>query len=191
MALAAIDGLIIGTWVATFFVDLWLGIGLALPALAIAFVPDVIAYIAIHLRYDTTWYVVTDRSLPIRRGIWVITDMTITFENVQNVRVDQGPVQRYFGIADVTIDTAGAGAASDHHGRRSVSNEAVIEGVANAAFIRDLVLGHVRRSKTAGLGDEAGRSPVASGWRPEHVDLLREIAAALRAIQPPHAATHD
>jgi uncharacterized membrane protein YdbT with pleckstrin-like domain len=44
------------------------------------------AYIAIHLRYDTTWYVHGDRSLRIRRGIWVIHETTLTFENIQNVK---------------------------------------------------------------------------------------------------------
>jgi uncharacterized membrane protein YdbT with pleckstrin-like domain len=73
--------------------------------------PDVIAYVGLHLRYDTTWYVFTDRSLRIRRGIWVIHETTITFENVQNVAVAQGPVQRYFGIADVIVQTAGGGAS--------------------------------------------------------------------------------
>ena len=71
---------------------------------------DVIAYVAIHLRYDTTWYVLTDRSLRIRRGIWIIHETTISFENVQNVEVRQGPLQRYFGIADVVVTTAGGGA---------------------------------------------------------------------------------
>ena len=68
------------------------------------FLPDVFAYVGIHLRYDTTWYVLTDRSLRIRRGILTIHETTISFENVQNVEVRQGPLQRYFGIADVHGD---------------------------------------------------------------------------------------
>ena len=55
--------------------------------LAVAVVPDVLAYIAIHLRYDTTWYVMSERSLRIRRGIWIIHETTITYENIQNVGV--------------------------------------------------------------------------------------------------------
>lgn len=68
---------------------------------AFIILPDVVAYVAIHLRFDTTWYVMTERSLRIRRGIWVLHETTITFENVQNVVVNQGPVQRFFGIANV------------------------------------------------------------------------------------------
>jgi hypothetical protein len=65
-------------------------------ALIVAVVPDIIAYVAIHLRYDTTWYITTDRSLRIRRGIWEIHETTITFENVQNVSVESGPIERFF-----------------------------------------------------------------------------------------------
>ena len=73
-----------------------------------AVLPDILAYIAIHLRYDTMWYVMTDRSLRCRRGIWVIFEHTITFENVQNVHVRRGPVQYFFGISTVVVETAGA-----------------------------------------------------------------------------------
>ena len=77
---------------------------------------------AMHLRYDTTWYVLTNRSLRIRRGIWMIHETTITYENVQNVSVNQGPLQRIFGIADVLVQTAGGGgecaaAAPQRHAR--------------------------------------------------------------------------
>src|ERR1700741_3600194 len=57
LALFAIDIFIIGGWIATFFIDVWVGLVLAIPAWAIAILPDVVAYIAIHLRYDSTWYV--------------------------------------------------------------------------------------------------------------------------------------
>ena len=67
-----------------------LGVVLALPFLALMVLPDIFAYVGIHLRYDTTWYVLTDRSLRIRRGIMTIHETTISFENVQNVEVRRG-----------------------------------------------------------------------------------------------------
>ena len=45
--------------------------------LALMAVPAVAAYLAIHLRYDTTWYVMTGRSLRIRRGIWKISALAL------------------------------------------------------------------------------------------------------------------
>lgn len=153
--------------------------------LVVMFLPDIIAYLAIHLRYDTTWYVMTDRSLRIRRGIWIIHETTITFENIQNVKVSQGPVQRYFGISDVVVETAGGGGDSKHKGFQ-VTNQGIIEGIANASEIRDRILSRMRQSVSAGLGDEAGGATFSSGrpgWTSAHLEVLREIREEI-AILP-------
>ena len=41
------------------------GVILVVPLVVVLIAPDVIAYVGIHLRYDTIWYVFTDRSLRI------------------------------------------------------------------------------------------------------------------------------
>jgi membrane protein YdbS with pleckstrin-like domain len=76
-------------WLAIYARNETLAFALTAPLVAILILPDVIAYVAIHLRYDTTWYVLTDRSLRIRRGIGIMHETTISFENVQNVEVLQ------------------------------------------------------------------------------------------------------
>ena len=174
LVLVIVDVAIFAGWLALFVFRPKLALWLAPVAVAIAVVPDVIAYIAIHLRYDTTWYVFTDRSLRIRRGIWIIHETTITFENIQNVAVNSGPLERYFGIANVTVDTAGGGQAHKEKGGHQAANyhQGLIEGIDNANEIRTQILMRVRRSRSAGLGDE-GIS--AAGWSHLHVALLREI----------------
>jgi membrane protein YdbS with pleckstrin-like domain len=159
------------------------GIILAVPVLVVAVVPDIFAYIAIHLRYDTTWYVMTSRSLRFRRGIWLLHETTITFENVQNVEIRQGPVQRYFGIGDVHVDTAGGGGekSGKHNNLASAGHRGLIEGVGEPARIRDLILARLKQSKRAGLGDESATHEHASGWTDEHLAVLREIRELVQA----------
>lgn len=176
-ALVAIDGAILVGWIVVTIVSPLAGAILAVPALAIAVLPDIVAFIAIQLRYDTTWYVLTERSMRLRRGIWTIAEVTITFENVQNVRVSSGPVQRYFGIADVVVETAGSG-GGEAKGRTTM-NQGVIEGVSNAEEIRDLVMSRVRASRRSGLGDDEA---VGAGWTASHVAVLREIRDQVRQI---------
>lgn len=188
IALVAIDLLILIGWLAITAASWPLGAALAIPALLLAVVPDVIAYIAIHLRYDTTWYVMSERSIRIRRGVWVVRETTITFENVQNVKVLQGPVERFFGIGNVVIETAGGSGGSGHgNGHMQGAHVGVIEGLADAPRVRDLILAHVRQSTTAGLGDEehagtrhaeASRSP-ALCWSSDHLAVLLEIRQLL------------
>lgn len=157
------------------------GMLLVAPALLVAVAPFIIAYIAIHLRFDTMWYVMTDRSLRCRRGIWVILEHTITFENVQNVHVSRGPVQYCFDISTITIETAGAaeGEGQDHF---AVGNKAIMEGIDNPREVRQLIMDRVRRSKSAGLGDEphdAQPSP-SRAWSTGHIRALRQILDEVR-----------
>lgn len=184
IGLFVVDGLILFFWILSAMTVPWLGVALLPIALFLAIVPHTIAYIAIHLRYDTTWYVMTDRSLRLRRGVWSIHEITITFENVQNVKVRQGPLQRYFGIADVVVETAGGGGGvAGAHGKQAattMSHHGIIEGIANAAEIRDRILARLKHSKSAGLGDEqhaVGHAvkPNAPTWSPAHLAMLREI----------------
>lgn len=179
------DIIFAGLWIATFFIEWWLGLILTPIALAIIIVPDIIAFIAIHLRYDTTWYVMTDRAMRIRRGIWLIDERTITYENIQNVKVTQGPLQRHFNIANVIVETAGAGAAAGKH-QTTVGNQGRIEGVANAQEIRDRILAKLRDSQSAGLGDEELShrrvATVSHSFSPAHLGVLRRIHEELTAL---------
>jgi membrane protein YdbS with pleckstrin-like domain len=182
--LVLIDVLILVFWIGITVAVPVVGIILAIPALILAVVPDIVAYVAIHLRYDTTWYVVSPRSLRIRRGIWVIHETTITFENVQNVAVRQGPLQRWFGISNLLVETAGGGGASPHEGTTN-AHRGLIEGVANADQIRDLLLARLSRSRRAGLGDEGEEQAThgcAAAWTSEHKRVLRDIRDSLRAF---------
>jgi len=185
LSLAFFIGLVLIIWVILFFAWPAAGVLFLVPAIAIAGVPSVLAYVAMYLRYDTTWYVLSDRSLRIRRGIWTIHETTITYENIQNVTVNQGPLQRWFGIADVVVDTAGGGGmvAGPHGPVSAGGHHGLIEGVADAERIRNLILGRLRHSVGAGLGDDVlATKPVSTGFQPAHLAALREIRAAARAL---------
>src|SRR5262245_60301969 len=67
-------------------------------------------YFLIRLDYDMRFYVLTDRSLRIRRGSLTIEESTYTFANVQNLTLHQGPLERWLGITHLQLDTAGGGA---------------------------------------------------------------------------------
>jgi membrane protein YdbS with pleckstrin-like domain len=184
--LIVIDLAILIGWIAITVASPLAGAILAVPALLVAVVPDVLAYVAIHLRYDTTWYVVSDRSLRIRRGIWIIHETTITFENVQNVGVRQGPLQRWFGIANLTVQTAGGGGKTEQGGDQAFSagaHQGLIEGISDATRIRDLLLARMRRSRSAGLGDEVAHPHrPRTSWTPAHLEALRDIRDAARQL---------
>lgn len=126
---------------------------LVIPAVLVAAFKVAVFYVTTRLNYDMRWYVITDRSLLIREGIWVVREITLTFANAQNVRITQGPLQRLFGFSNVAVDTAGGGGGGGPHGEGAAPHRAALRGLDNATQVRDLILEHLRRHRTAGLGD--------------------------------------
>jgi uncharacterized membrane protein YdbT with pleckstrin-like domain len=108
------------------------------------------------LDYELRWYIVTDRSLRIREGIVKVKEKTMTFANIQNITVRQGPLQRLLGIADVEVRNAGGGGATEQSsdGRQGEQvHVGYFRGLDNAAAVRDVILAGVRKQRHAGLGD--------------------------------------
>ncbi len=181
VGLLVIDVAILIGWIAIYCLNPTLGWFLAIPALLIAVVPDIVAYIAIHLRYDTIWYAVSSRGLYVRRGIIVISEHTITLENIQNVTVQRGPIEQLFGIATVVVETAGA-SSGDGESSIMVGNQTVMVGLDNADELRELLMSRVRASTSAGLGDDSARLQ-ANGWVPDDLELLEAIRAEVRLLR--------
>jgi membrane protein YdbS with pleckstrin-like domain len=177
LALTVIDGLLLIMWVTLFFAAREVALWLAIPWLIVMIAPDIVAYLALHLRYDTTWYVLSDRSVRIRRGLWIIEEKTFTFENVQNVEIRQGPFQRHVGVSNLIIQTAGGGSVATPHGTVGGAHQGVIEGVDDAEQIRELIMSKVRAARGAGLGDSVDddHAGATRGFTSAHIAALHEI----------------
>ncbi|MCC6509459.1 MAG: PH domain-containing protein [Pirellulaceae bacterium] len=175
IGLFAVDITLVVAWLALLFARPIVGILLAPLFWFVIIVPDILVYIALHLRYDTTWYVLSDRTLRIRRGIWIINEVTITYENIQNVSIKQGPVQRLYGISDVVVQTAGGGGAVGQHGEQNLSGHTgLLEGIDNPEELRELIMAKWRTAKSAGLGDEYQR-PMANAFMPHGLSTPAEL----------------
>jgi uncharacterized membrane protein YdbT with pleckstrin-like domain len=149
-----------------------------------------LALVMLDFRYR--WYMITDRSLRIREGIWKVQERTMTFSNVQNVTIRQGPVQRLLGIADLRVQTAGGGGKAEGESEQGSGDHLHVgyfRGVANAGEIRDAVLTQLRRLRSSGLGDP--EEPVSAEPVPDTdrsvleaaVELLRETRALAGALR--------
>lgn len=144
------------------------------------------------LDWEMRWYIVTDRSLRIREGVWRVNEMTMTFANVQEVSIRQGPIERLFGISNLRVRTAGGGASASsgsQHGENEEKSGHIgyFRGVDNAPAIRDLILERLKRLRDAGLGDpdqpqavidEDGEATPAG-----LLDAAREMLAEAQALR--------
>jgi len=124
-----------------------------------------VTYTMVRLDYEMRWYIVTDRSIRIREGVASVREMTMTFANVQNLAIEQGPVQRLLKISDLRVRTAGGGGGehSDEEIEKLAGSLHIgyLRGVDNAKEIRDSILSRLRQLKDSGLGDPDDRAAVA------------------------------
>lgn len=154
---------------------------LVAPLVALAAFKAAVFYTTTRLNYDLRWYVITDRSLLIREGVWVTREITLTFANAQNVRVTQGPLQRWFGFSNVEVDTAGGGGRGGHEGGQGTQpHRAVLRGLDNPNIVRSLVLDQLRRHRTAGLGDPDDRVAGEHAFNPALLGGIWDEARKLR-----------
>jgi uncharacterized membrane protein YdbT with pleckstrin-like domain len=146
----------------------------------------VFGWMLVYLDYEQRWYMLSDRAIRIREGIVTVREKTMALANIQNISIKQGPLQRFLGIADVEVKTAGGGGEAGDSRKKGAQAEPMhvgyFRGVANAEELRDLVREGVRRQRDAGLGDpDEVHSPDAHDDVPAAVAELLAQARALRA----------
>ncbi|MCX7048603.1 MAG: PH domain-containing protein [Candidatus Sumerlaeota bacterium] len=162
-------------------------------------------YVVVRLDYEMRYYIITDRSLRIREGVWMIREITLTFDNIQNFNIQQGPLQRLFGIYNLVVETAGGGGnlvQKDPNQFALMLHQGVFRGIDNPQEIRDLIMGYLRSTRSSGLGDAydvAAASPAAPApsascvlpaktalgiaWGSQEMEALRAIAAEANQLR--------
>ena len=148
-----------------------------------------VSYLLVRLDYEMRWYIVTDRSLRIRTGIWSVSETTLTFANIQQTAVAQGPLQRWLGIYDLEVTTAGGGSGGGHHGKGNGDDSmhrGFFHGIDNAPEVRELIQERLRQFRDAGLGDpdEVRHDPkVAPGGSGEILAAAQELLRETQALR--------
>jgi membrane protein YdbS with pleckstrin-like domain len=149
-----------------------------------------LSLVPVILDWEMRWYIVTDRSLRIREGIWKVSELTLTFANVQEVSIRQGPIERLFGIANLRVRTAGGGGRinpQDPQSEEKSGHIGYFRGVDNAPAIRDLILERLKKLRDAGLGDpdqpQAETAGAEATSPPAIADAARELLRETRALR--------
>ena len=139
----------------------------------------IVTFLARRIYFRMRWYIVTDRSLRIRSGVFAVRELTMTYRNIQEIRVTAGPLQNALGLATVEVHAAGGGGDGKHGGGGHVGR---LEGLSNANEIRDLMVERLRRYRDSGLGDTPHADSPAGGFESE-VAAARAILDEARALR--------
>jgi uncharacterized membrane protein YdbT with pleckstrin-like domain len=135
-----------------------------------------VALVTVRLDWELRDYLIGSRSLRLREGAFVQRELTLSYANVQNVEVTQGPLERLFGFKSLRVSTAGGSRGKP--GERATGHEARLVGLEDAEAVRDLILSALRQQRDTGLGEPSSHEAPSSRTR-----LLEEIRDAAAALQ--------
>lgn len=138
-----------------------------------------LGYFSLRIDYDMRIYIVTDRSLRIREGVWLNREMTLTFANIQNIKVEQGPLERWLGIKNVVVETAGGGSQAPggaKHAQQFSFHVGYLRGIKNAEEVSQLLRQRMERSHLQ-------KQPDSNENALSELNLLREILAQTKELK--------
>jgi putative membrane protein len=135
------------------------------------------------VKYRTLRYRFDDEGIWRAQGLLWRSEVNITYRRIQDIHLTNGLLQRWLGLATVSIQTA-AGSASP---------EVTIEGVLEAEALRDFLYTKMRGVRDG--GSTAKATAALAAHPTTHVDagdealaLLTDIRDALRRLEARGAA---
>ena len=124
-----------------------------------------VTMVTLYIKFRTLRYRFDDEGVWRRQGLLWRREVNVAYRRIQDIHLTNGLIQRWLGLATVSIQTA-AGSATP---------EVTIEGVLEAEALRDYLY-----TKMRGVRD-GPRSTPASG--DETLALLTDIRDSLRRLE--------
>lgn len=149
------------------------GVALALLLFAVEFFVIGLALVTTRVDFEVRHYLVGDRSLRVVQGAWTREEVTLSYANVQNLEVTQGPLERLFGFKSLTISTAGADTTPGAQNSHLVT----LVGLDDADALRGLILNMLKQHRDSGLGEPVTTPTTAPTQR---LLEIKEAALSLR-----------
>lgn len=115
-------------------------------------------------------YTIDDKGVYMRGGVIWKKHVTVPYSKITNVDVAQGPLQRYYSIGTIHVQTAGSA------GKQGEKAELRMSGIRELEKVRNAIMKGLTRSEylTGGIAkpqDEASQD----GKSPVFTDMLKEL----------------
>lgn len=141
----------------------------------LTFVAFPVTIVALYIKYRTLRYRFDDEGVWRRQGLLWRREVNVAYRRIQDIHLTNGLIQRWLGLATVSIQTA-AGAATP---------VVTIEGVLEAEALRDYLYTKMRGVRdgthAAAPGPHGQLDPAPTG--DEALALLADIRDSLRRVE--------
>jgi uncharacterized membrane protein YdbT with pleckstrin-like domain len=133
-----------------------------------------ITFIPLYIKYRTLRYRFDDEGVWRRQGLLWRKEVNVAYRRIQDIHLTTGLIQRWLGLATVSIQTA-AGSATP---------EVTIDGVLEAQALRDFFYTKMRGVRDGTVPSEPRGQPAAGRTGgDEALALLAEIRDSLRRVE--------
>ena len=141
---------------------------------ALSLVAFPVTAIALYIKYRTLRYRFDDEGVWRAQGVLWRREVNVAYRRIQDIHLTSGLLQRWLGLATVSIQTA-AGSANP---------EVSIEGVLEAEALRDFLYTKMRgvRDRHTAMPATAAHAPVPDN-DDDALALLTDIRDALRRLE--------
>jgi len=120
----------------------------------------------LYFRYRTLRYSFDEEGVHMRWGILFRREINLTYARIQDIHLSSGVLQRWFGLADIQIQTASGSAGA----------EMIVEGLHEFDDVRNYLYARMRGQDLDGDGVPDSVDPAET----EAIVLLRQISDDLR-----------
>lgn len=147
----------------------------------------VIALPLLLFKYMTLQYRFDDEGIAMSWGVLFRRESYLTYRRIQDIHVTRGIIQRWLGIATISVQTASGSSGGDMQ----------IEGITQYDALRDFLYRRMRGAHgdahdanaahldpVQGSSSAEARTGAVAGGADEALVLLREIRDELRRIKP-------
>lgn len=129
-------------------------------------------------RYITLRYRIDPEGLHASWGLLFRNQVNLTYTRIQDIHLTSGPLQRWFGLADLQIQTAAG----------SSKAEMTIEGMRESEAIRDFLYTRMRGYRASVTGPTGAHPPVLAA--PPPATVMSEETKALELLGAAVAELH-
>ena len=128
-------------------------------------------FLPLFFKYETLRYRFDDEGVSMSWGILFRREIYLTYRRIQDIHLTRNLLQRWMGLATVSIQTASG----------SASPEMAIEGILEADVLRDFLYTKMRGARGEHEPDKAADAK-SSAPADEALVLLHEIRDAVKAL---------
>lgn len=136
-----------------------------------------LVFIGLWFRYSTLRYKFTEDGVSMSWGVLFKQEVYLTFRRIQDIHLTRNLLQRWMGLAKISLQTASG----------SSKSEMAIEGILQAEELRDFLYSRMRGAKNESASkllahSDTAQEQIASPESERATKALEEIRDALKSL---------